>query len=52
MISGSTDEIAEGLAGYDGWVSAISSSTLWPRTLTAVEKLGAAAALAKRHLGS
>jgi hypothetical protein len=46
-ISGSIEEIAEALAGYDELGVSHLIAHVWPRTVEAVHQLAAAATLAK-----
>jgi probable F420-dependent oxidoreductase len=50
-ITGSLDEIAEALAGYGALGVTHLIVHLWPRTVEAVEQLGAAAAIARERAG-
>jgi probable F420-dependent oxidoreductase len=51
-ITGGVDEIAEALAGYGALGVTHLIVHLWPRTVEAVEQLGAAAAIARERTGS
>jgi alkanesulfonate monooxygenase SsuD/methylene tetrahydromethanopterin reductase-like flavin-dependent oxidoreductase (luciferase family) len=51
-ITGSLDEIAEALAGYGALGLTHLIVHLWPRTVEAVQQLGAAAAIARERVAA